>query len=91
MWQLHQVYSDYGVKSWVREGCSSAGIGCVQCKQPLIDMVLDELRPIQERAQELEQQPDMVRNVINDGCEVARDVARETMEEVRHAMSLVFR
>jgi tryptophanyl-tRNA synthetase len=91
VWQLHQVYSDEGVKSWVREGCRSAGIGCVECKQPVIDGVLGELRPIQERARELEQQPDLVRNHINDGCEAARDVARETMDEVRHAMSLVFR
>jgi len=91
VWQLHQVYSDDAVKLWVGEGCRSAGIGCVECKQPVIDAVLDELRPIQERVRELEQQPDMVRNLINDGCEAARDVARETMEEVRHAMSLVFR
>jgi len=90
VWQLHQVYSNQEIKSWAREGCRTAGIGCVDCKQPVIDAVLDELRPIQERAHELEQQPDLVRNLINDGCEAARDVARETMEEVRHAMSLVF-
>jgi len=90
VWQLHQIYSDDGVKSWVQDGCRSAGIGCLDCKQPVIDAVLGELRPIQERAHELEQQPDLIRNLINDGCEAARDVARETMEEVRHAMSLVF-
>jgi tryptophanyl-tRNA synthetase len=90
VWQLHQIYSDEDIKSWVQEGCRSAGIGCVDCKQPIIDAVLGELRPIQERARELEQQPDLVRNLINDGCEAARDVARETMEEVRLAMSLVF-
>ena len=89
VWQLHQVYSDATVRSWVEAGCHTAGIGCVDCKQPVIDAVLDELRPIRERAQELEKQPDLVRNLINDGCEAARDVARETMEEVRHAMSLV--
>ncbi len=91
VWQLHQVYSDDEVKAWVQEGCRSAGIGCIECKQPVIDGVLAELRPIQERAVELEQQPDLVRNVINEGCDAARDMARETMEEVRHAMSLVFR
>jgi tryptophanyl-tRNA synthetase len=89
VWQLHEAYSDEGVKSWVQTGCRSAGIGCVDCKQPIIDAVLAELRPIQERARELEQQPDLVRNLINDGCEAARDLARDTMEEVRHAMSLV--
>ncbi len=91
VWQLHQVYSDDDVRAWVQEGCRSAGIGCIECKQPVIDGVLAELRPIQERAVELEQQPDLVRNVINEGCDAARDMARETMEEVRHAMSLVFR
>jgi len=89
VWQLHRIYSDEGVKSWVWEGCRTAGIGCIDCKQPVIDAVLDELRPIQKRAHELEQQPDLVRNLINDGCETARNVARETVEEVRHAMSLV--
>lgn len=90
VWQLHQVYSDEPIKEWVQEGCRSAGIGCIECKQPVIDAVLAELGPIQERARELEQQPEFVRNVLNDGCEAARDLARETMEEVRHAMSLVF-
>jgi len=89
VWQLHQVYSGEDVKSWVQSGCRSAGIGCLDCKQPIIDAVLAELRPIQDRARELERQPDLVRNLINEGCEAARDVARETMEEVRHAMSLV--
>jgi tryptophanyl-tRNA synthetase len=89
VWQLHQVYSGEDIKSWVQSGCRSAGIGCLDCKQPIIDAVLAELRPIQDRAHELERQPDLVRNLINEGCEAARDVARETMEEVRHAMSLV--
>jgi len=89
VWQLHQVYSGEDIKSWVQSGCRSAGIGCLDCKQPIIDSVLAELRPIQDRARELERQPDLVRNLINEGCEAARDVARETMEEVRHAMSLV--
>jgi tryptophanyl-tRNA synthetase len=89
VWQLHQVYSGEDIKSWAQSGCRSAGIGCLDCKQPIIDAVLAELKPIQDRARELERQPDLVRNLINEGCEAARDVARETMEEVRHAMSLV--
>jgi len=73
---------------WVMEGCKTAGIGCIECKQPVIDAMLAELKPIQERAREYEQQPDLVRSVINEGCEKARDVARQTMDDVRHAMSL---
>jgi tryptophanyl-tRNA synthetase len=91
VWQLHQVYSNDEVKGWVQKGCRSAGIGCIECKQPVIGSVLAELKPIQERARELEQEPELVRTIINDGCDAARDVARETMEEVRHAMSLVLR
>jgi tryptophanyl-tRNA synthetase len=91
VWQFHQVYSDAEVKAWVDEGCRSAGIGCLDCKQPVIDAVLAELRPIQERAQELEAEPRLVAGIINDGCEAARDVARQTMDEVRHVMSLIYR
>lgn len=89
VWQFHRVYSSDQVKDWVKSGCRSAGIGCLECKQPVIDAVLAELIPIQQRAQEYAEQPELLRTIINDGCERARDVARETLEEVRHAMSLV--
>ena len=88
VWQFHQVYSDQGVMDWVQKGCRSASIGCIECKQPVIDAVLAELKPIQERGREYAEQPDLVHNILNEGCEHAREVARETMEEVRHAMSL---
>ncbi|MGB5199796.1 MAG: tryptophan--tRNA ligase [Sedimenticolaceae bacterium] len=88
VWQFHEVYSDEGVKDWVQQGCRSAGIGCIECKQPVIDAVIAELQPMQLRGREYAEQPDLVRNIINDGCERAREAARETMDEVRHAMSL---
>lgn len=88
VWQFHQVYSDAKLQDWAKEGCTSAGIGCIECKQPIIDAVLAELKPIQERAKEYEEQPELVDNIINEGCERAREEARETMVEVRHAMSL---
>ncbi len=91
VWQFHEVYSGEDVKSWVQEGCRSAGIGCVECKQPVIDAVLQELTPIQERAREFEEQPELVRSIIAEGGEAARDVAQETMSEVRHAMSMSYR
>ncbi|WP_296806225.1 tryptophan--tRNA ligase [Thiocapsa sp.] len=89
VWQFHQVYSNDHVRDWAQQGCRSAGIGCLECKQPVIDGVLAELMPMQQRAREYAAQPELLRNVINDGCERARDVAHETLEEVRHAMSLV--
>ncbi len=89
VWKLHQVYSGDELREWVRQGCTTAGIGCIECKQPVIDAVLAELAPIQERAQALNEDPDTVRNIIADGCEKARDLARETMREVREAIGLV--
>jgi hypothetical protein len=73
VWQLHQVYSGDDVKAWVQQGCTSAGIGCLECKQPVIDAVLRELAPIQERARAYTEEPDTVKNIIADGCEKARD------------------
>jgi tryptophanyl-tRNA synthetase len=89
VYQLHRVYSGEDTRQWVQSGCRSAAIGCIDCKQPVIDAVLGELAPIQERARELDAHPDRVRRQIAEGCEAARAVARETMDEVRQAMSLV--
>ncbi len=88
VWQLHEVYSDDARKEWVQHGCKSAGIGCIECKQPVIDAVLEELKPIQERAAQYAEDPTLVKNVVAEGCERARKLARETMREVREAMGL---
>ena len=88
VWQLHEVYSGDDVRAWVQQGCTTAGIGCIECKQPVIDAVLKELAPIQERARAYTEDPDTVRNIIADGCEKARDLARETMRDVRDSMGL---
>jgi tryptophanyl-tRNA synthetase len=91
VWQLHLVYSGEDRQEWVRQGCTTAGIGCLDCKAHVIDAVQAELAPIRERAKEFTDQPSLVRNIIAEGCEEARDVARETMEEVRNAMGLNYR
>jgi len=91
VWQLHQVYSTDETRNWVAEGCRTAGIGCLDCKQPVIDAVQGELAPIRERAQEYIDNPGLVRSIIAEGCEQARDVARETLDEVRQAMGLAYR
>lgn len=88
VWQLHQVYSNQEVKDWVQQGCRSAGIGCLDCKQPVVDAVLAEQAPMHERAQAYQQDPALVRNIIADGCERARKLAQETMRDVREAMGL---
>ncbi len=91
VWQWHLVYSSEEVKAWVQKGCRTAGIGCLECKQPIIDAVLAELTPIRERAQTFIEQPSLVRNILFQGSEKAREVARDTMEEVRRAMGLDYR
>jgi len=88
VWKLHEVYSDDAVKKWVQEGCRSAGIGCLDCKQPVIDAVLKEQSPIRARAKEYEDDRDTVRGIIAEGCEATREIARDTLEEVREAMCL---
>jgi tryptophanyl-tRNA synthetase len=82
------VYSDDKTREWVQKGCRSAGIGCLECKQPVVDAVLAELAPIRERAQRYLDDPTLVKNIVADGCEKARDLAQETMREVRDAMGL---
>ncbi|MEJ2107987.1 MAG: tryptophan--tRNA ligase [Acidiferrobacteraceae bacterium] len=91
VWQLHLVYSDEDKRKWVTEGCTSAGIGCLDCKQPVIDAVLAELKPIQERARQLQSDPQTVRDIVDDGCRRAREIAGDTMEEVRRFMGLEYR
>jgi tryptophanyl-tRNA synthetase len=90
VWQFHLVYSTPEVRAWVQQGCTTAGIGCIECKQPVIEGVLQELSPIQERARALTEDPVMVKNIIADGCDKARDLARETMRDVRESMGLNF-
>jgi len=90
VFELHKIYSDEDTLKWVVNGCTTAGIGCLDCKQPLIDSIQAELEPIRRRTVELEADPGLVRRVIAEGTEAARDTARETMEEVRRAMGLYY-
>jgi tryptophanyl-tRNA synthetase len=88
VWSLHQVYSDQATRDWAAAGCRSAGIGCLECKKPLIDRVVEESTAMRKRAEEYENNPELVRAILTEGCEKARDAARETLDEVRRAMHL---
>jgi tryptophanyl-tRNA synthetase len=90
VWQFHVIYSNEEVKTWVQAGCRSAGIGCIECKQPVIDAVLREQEPMRERAQMYVDDPQLVRNIIADGCEKARKLAQDTMRDVRDAIGLSY-
>ncbi len=88
VWQWHLVYSDNARREWVQEGCKSAGIGCLDCKKPLIEAVQEELKPISIRARDYASNPDLVKTIVAEGCEKARESARSTLVEVRDAMGL---
>jgi tryptophanyl-tRNA synthetase len=88
VWQLHQVYTSEETRAWAEKGCKSAGIGCIECKQPVIDAILKEQQPMMERAQTYLDDPSLLRAIIADGCDKARKTAQETMRDVREAMGL---
>ena len=88
VWQFHQVYSNAETKAWVVDGCTTAAIGCLDCKQPVIDAILKEQLPWRERAEPYLSNPKQVHWIVEVGTERARIVARETMREVREAMGI---
>ncbi len=90
VWQFHLVYSDDVTREWVTKGCKSAGIGCIECKQPVIDGILKEQEPMRERAQQYLDDPSLVRAIVADGCDQARKFAQETMRDVREEMGLSY-
>jgi len=90
VWQFHTVYSDTATKHWVVKGCKSAGIGCLECKQPIVDAILKEQEPMRERAQQYLDDPSLVRAIVADGCDQARKHAQETMRDVREEMGLSY-
>jgi len=88
VWDLHKIYSDDSTREWVYNGCRTAGIGCLDCKKPLIDKVVEEINVMRKRAQEFEESPELLRNIVTEGAEKAREAARATLDEVRRAMHL---
>jgi tryptophanyl-tRNA synthetase len=90
VWMFHQVYSDQNTQDWVVQGCKTAGIGCIECKQPVIDGILKEQEPMRERAQQYLDDPSLVRAIVADGCDQARKLAQETMRDVREEMGLSY-
>lgn len=89
VWELHKVYSDESQQQWVREGCTTAGIGCLDCKKPVIEAMEKELAPMRARAAEFDAQPDLVQSILEEGNERAREQARATLRDVRAVMGLV--
>ena len=90
VWSLHLVYSNDEIKQWAHQGCTTAGIGCLECKQPVIDAINKELAPMRERAQTYLDDPTLVKNIVADGCDKAKRLAAETTRDVREAMGLSY-
>ena len=90
VWQMHQIYSPKDTLDWVVEGCTKAKIGCIECKGPVIDSVISELGPMQERIAKYQSNPNLIQEIIFDGSERARSVAKNTLEEVRDAMGITY-
>ncbi|HKZ74627.1 MAG TPA: tryptophan--tRNA ligase [Steroidobacteraceae bacterium] len=88
VFELHRIYSDEKTREWAATGCRTAGIGCLDCKQPLIERVVEEINVFRKRAQEYQENPEVVRTIVADGAEKAREAARETLDDVRRAMHL---
>lgn len=91
VFELHEIYSNEEMKSWTRTGCINATIGCVDCKKPLIDAVINEVTPIRKEALRLEENIDIIHKIVDEGAEKAQEVANETLQEVRRAMGLKYR
>ncbi|MDB2590468.1 tryptophan--tRNA ligase [Candidatus Thioglobus sp.] len=90
VWQLHEIYSDSQTRDWVVDGCTNAKMGCVECKQPVIKAIQIELMPMQESIAKYQADPDLIKQIIHEGSQKARGVAKETMEEVRDSMGITY-
>ena len=88
VWQFHKVYSDAPTQAWVVQGCTTAGIGCLECKQPVIDAIIRQQQPWRERAEVYLSNPKQIHWIVEMGTERARTVAKQTMRDVREAMGL---
>lgn len=91
VWPLHEIYTSEETRAALQQGCKSAGIGCLDCKGPLIEAVQKELQPLQARAADYQDNPELLRNILAEGAERARNEARETLTEVRLALGLNYR
>ena len=90
VWNLHEIYSTPDQLDWVVDGCINAKMGCIECKKPVIDSIVAELLPMQERINKYKSEPSLIQEIIFDGSERARSVAKETMKDVRDAMGLTY-
>lgn len=90
VWEWHKIYSSADAQQWVQTGCTTAGIGCLECKQVVLDKVLEENKVFRQQAEEYINNPSLVKEIVREGCEAAKNIAGQTLEEVKTAMGIKF-
>ena len=88
VFDLHKVFSGEETQRKVREGCTTAGIGCIECKSWVADAIVEHLAPIQERRRHYEANFVEVKEILRQGAVRAQKRANQTMQEVRDAVGL---
>lgn len=88
VFELHKAFSTDQTRAWATEGCRTAGIGCIECKNALADHLVKRMKPFLEKRRDYEAQPAKVWEILHEGARRARKVARETMSDVRQALKL---
>jgi tryptophanyl-tRNA synthetase len=89
IYHLHKYFSPPETVALVAENCRGAKWGCLDCKRVLADNMIAALKPIRERAFELQNQPHRLDEILADGAAAASRMARDTMREVRERMGLL--
>lgn len=90
VWEFHKVYSSEDVKQWVIDGCTTAKIGCIECKSNVSESIVTEQQPMIERAKEYRENRKLIANIVQEGAEAARDIAKSTLKDVRHAIGISY-
>jgi tryptophanyl-tRNA synthetase len=88
VYDWHKLFSaeEPGRLEWVRQGCTTAGIGCIECKAAMAENLIKWIAPVRERRVDYEKHPERVLEILDDGSNKARKVAQGTMERVREAV-----
>jgi tryptophanyl-tRNA synthetase len=90
VYDWHKLFStpdrDPGRLEWVRTGCTTAGIGCIECKSAMADNLIKWIEPVRERRIKYEQNPKAVLEILDAGSSTARKSAQQTMHRVRESI-----
>ncbi len=86
--QVARITGDYATLQEMKDHYTRGGLGDVKCKKLLMEVLQETLEPIRQRRAEYEKDIPAVYEILRKGCEVAREEACKTMDEVRRAMKI---